>query len=65
VNIDLKQLEGLLEVLETRDVSEFEFEDEKMRVHFEAGAADRRRGSAGAPGSFMAGKRRWAPTVLR
>jgi len=37
VNIDLKQLEGLLEVLETRDVSEFEFEDEKMRVHLKRG----------------------------
>ena len=37
MNIDLKQLEGLLEVLETRDVSEFEFEDEKMRVHLKRG----------------------------
>jgi acetyl-CoA carboxylase biotin carboxyl carrier protein len=32
VNIDLKQLEGLLKVLEERDISEFEFEDEKARV---------------------------------
>jgi acetyl-CoA carboxylase biotin carboxyl carrier protein len=37
VNIDLKQLEELLEVLEQRDVSEFEFEDEKVRVHFKRG----------------------------
>ncbi|MET0592392.1 MAG: acetyl-CoA carboxylase biotin carboxyl carrier protein [Polyangiaceae bacterium] len=32
MNIDLKQLEGLLKVLEERDISEFEFEDEKARV---------------------------------
>jgi acetyl-CoA carboxylase biotin carboxyl carrier protein len=32
VNIDLKQLDGLLKVLEERDISEFEFEDEKARV---------------------------------
>jgi acetyl-CoA carboxylase biotin carboxyl carrier protein len=38
VNIDLKQLEGLLRVLEDRDISEFEFEDEKVRVHLKRGA---------------------------
>ena len=32
MNIDLNKLEGLLEVLEERDISEFEFEDEKVRV---------------------------------
>src|SRR5260221_9618091 len=37
VNIDLKQLEGLLKVLEERDISEFEFEDEKVRVHLKRG----------------------------
>jgi len=37
VNIDLKQLEGLLKVLEERDISEFEFEDEKSRVHLKRG----------------------------
>jgi acetyl-CoA carboxylase biotin carboxyl carrier protein len=37
VNIDLKQLEGLLKVLEERDISEFEFEDEKIRVHLKRG----------------------------
>jgi acetyl-CoA carboxylase biotin carboxyl carrier protein len=37
VNIDLKQLEGLLKVLEDRDISEFEFEDEKVRVHLKRG----------------------------
>src|SRR5262249_47544924 len=37
LNIDLKQLEGLLRVLEDRDISEFEFEDEKVRVHLKRG----------------------------
>jgi acetyl-CoA carboxylase biotin carboxyl carrier protein len=37
VNIDLKQLEGLLKVLEERDISEFEFEDEKARIHLKRG----------------------------
>jgi acetyl-CoA carboxylase biotin carboxyl carrier protein len=37
VNIDLKKLEGLLKVLEERDISEFEFEDEKVRVHLKRG----------------------------
>jgi acetyl-CoA carboxylase biotin carboxyl carrier protein len=37
LNIDLKQLEGLLKVLEDRDISEFEFEDEKIRVHLKRG----------------------------
>jgi acetyl-CoA carboxylase biotin carboxyl carrier protein len=37
VNIDLKQLEGLLRVLEERDIFEFEFEDEKTRVHLKRG----------------------------
>jgi len=37
VNIDLKQLEELLKVLEQRDISEFEFEDEKIRVRFKRG----------------------------
>jgi acetyl-CoA carboxylase biotin carboxyl carrier protein len=34
----LKQLEGLLRVLEDRDISEFEFQDEKVRVHLKRGA---------------------------
>ena len=37
MNIDLKQLDGLLKVLEERDISEFEFEDEKARVHVKRG----------------------------
>ena len=37
MNIDLKQLEGLLKVLEERDISEFEFEDEKARIHLKRG----------------------------
>jgi acetyl-CoA carboxylase biotin carboxyl carrier protein len=37
VDIDLKKLEGLLKVLEDRDISEFEFEDEKVRVHLKRG----------------------------
>ncbi len=37
MNIDLKQLDGLLRVLEDRDISEFEFEDEKVRVHLKRG----------------------------
>jgi acetyl-CoA carboxylase biotin carboxyl carrier protein len=37
VNIDLKQLEGLLKVLEEREISEFEFEDEKARIHLKRG----------------------------
>ncbi len=37
MNIDLKKLEGLLKVLEECDVSEFEFEDEKVRVHLKRG----------------------------
>jgi len=39
VNIDLKQLEALLKVLEEREISEFEFEDEDVRVHLKRGAA--------------------------
>jgi acetyl-CoA carboxylase biotin carboxyl carrier protein len=37
VNIDLKKLEGLLKVLEEREISEFEFQDEKVRVHLKRG----------------------------
>jgi acetyl-CoA carboxylase biotin carboxyl carrier protein len=37
VNIDLKQLEALLKVLEDRDISEFEYEDETSRVHLKRG----------------------------
>jgi acetyl-CoA carboxylase biotin carboxyl carrier protein len=37
VNIDLKQLEVLLKVLEERNVAEFEFEDEEVRVHLKRG----------------------------
>jgi len=37
VNIDLKQLEELLKVLEQRNVTEFEFEDEKVRVRLGRG----------------------------
>jgi acetyl-CoA carboxylase biotin carboxyl carrier protein len=37
VNIDLKQLEALLKVLEERDISEFEYEDENSRVHLKRG----------------------------
>ena len=48
MNIDLKQLEGLLKVLEERDISEFEFEDEKARVHLKRGQAGRRPGAPAA-----------------
>ena len=37
MNIDLKKLEGLLKVLEEREIAEFEFEDEKVRVHLKRG----------------------------
>jgi acetyl-CoA carboxylase biotin carboxyl carrier protein len=37
VNIDLKQLEALLKTLEEQHVSEFEFEDEKVRLHLKRG----------------------------
>ena len=37
MNIDLKQLEELLKVLEERDISEFEFEDEKARILLKRG----------------------------
>jgi acetyl-CoA carboxylase biotin carboxyl carrier protein len=37
VNIDLKKLEGLLKVLEEREIAEFEFQDEKVRVHLKRG----------------------------
>jgi acetyl-CoA carboxylase biotin carboxyl carrier protein len=41
VNIDLKQLEGLLKVLEERQVAEFEYEDEKERLSLKRGAPAR------------------------
>jgi acetyl-CoA carboxylase biotin carboxyl carrier protein len=37
VKIDLNQLEELLKVLEQRDISEFEFQDERVRVHLKRG----------------------------
>jgi acetyl-CoA carboxylase biotin carboxyl carrier protein len=37
VDIDLKKLDELLKVLEEREISEFEFEDEKGRVHLKRG----------------------------
>jgi len=37
VNIDLKQLDGLIKLLEERDISEFEFEDQNVRVHLKRG----------------------------
>jgi acetyl-CoA carboxylase biotin carboxyl carrier protein len=37
VNIDLKKLDELLKVLEERQIAEFEFEDEKGRVHLKRG----------------------------
>ena len=37
MNIDLKKLDELLKVLEEREISEFEFEDEKGRVHLKRG----------------------------
>ncbi|HEY3594849.1 MAG TPA: biotin/lipoyl-containing protein, partial [Polyangiaceae bacterium] len=38
MNIDLKQLEELLKVLEERDIWEFEYEREGERVHLKRGA---------------------------
>src|SRR5437870_2208426 len=37
MNIDLKQLQALLRVLAKRDVSEFEFEDEHVRLRLTRG----------------------------
>lgn len=39
MNIDLKQLQALLRVLAKRDVSEFEFEDEHVRIRLTRGGA--------------------------
>src|SRR5580704_1400852 len=44
-NLDLKELHRLLRLLEKRDVSEFEFEDDKMRIRLVRGA-QRRAGAA-------------------
>jgi acetyl-CoA carboxylase biotin carboxyl carrier protein len=52
VNIDLKQLEALLKVLEERSIWEFEFENEGQRIHLKRGAAalhGSSHGFAGAP----------------
>ncbi len=38
MNIDLKQLQALLRVLAKRDVSEFEFEDEHVRLRIARGS---------------------------
>ncbi len=37
MNIDLKELENLLVLLEQRQIHEFEFEDEKSRLHLKRG----------------------------
>jgi acetyl-CoA carboxylase biotin carboxyl carrier protein len=47
MNIDFKQLRTLLRLLEKRDVSEFEFEDEHVRLRLTRGAPARPQ--AGAP----------------
>jgi acetyl-CoA carboxylase biotin carboxyl carrier protein len=39
MNIDLKELSALLRVLAKRDVSEFEFEDEHVRIRLTRGVA--------------------------
>lgn len=38
MNIDLKQIQALLRLLEKRDVAEFEFEDEHVRLRLVRGA---------------------------
>jgi len=38
MNIDLKQIQALLRLLEKRDVTEFEFEDEHVRLRLVRGA---------------------------
>jgi acetyl-CoA carboxylase biotin carboxyl carrier protein len=50
VNIDLKQLEGLLKVLEERNIAEFEFEDEEVRLHLKRGGYGALPVLYGAPG---------------
>ncbi|MDI1479064.1 acetyl-CoA carboxylase biotin carboxyl carrier protein [Polyangium sp. y55x31] len=42
MNIDLKQLRTLLRVLEKRNITEFEFEDEHMRIRLARGAGGAR-----------------------
>ncbi|MDI1433822.1 acetyl-CoA carboxylase biotin carboxyl carrier protein [Polyangium sorediatum] len=42
MNIDLKQLRTLLRVLEKRNVTEFEFEDEHVRIRLARGAGGAR-----------------------
>ncbi len=39
MNIDLKQIQALLRLLEKRDVAEFEFEDEHVRLRLVRGVA--------------------------
>jgi len=39
MNIDLTQIQALLRILEKRDVTEFEFEDEHVRLRLVRGAA--------------------------
>jgi acetyl-CoA carboxylase biotin carboxyl carrier protein len=41
MNIDLKKLKTLLRVLEKRNVSEFEFEDQEVRIRLALGSAAR------------------------
>ncbi len=49
MNIDFRQLRALLRLLEKRDVSEFELEDEHVRIRLTRGAAGRRAVEVSAP----------------
>src|SRR5262249_12107998 len=48
LNLDLKQLRALLRLLSKRDVAEFEFEDEHMRIRLARGARARAAATDGA-----------------
>jgi acetyl-CoA carboxylase biotin carboxyl carrier protein len=53
-NLDLKELARLLRLLEKRNISEFELEDEKMRVRIVRGGRSVVGGAATAPASEVA-----------
>ncbi|HRI71689.1 MAG TPA: acetyl-CoA carboxylase, biotin carboxyl carrier protein, partial [Polyangium sp.] len=49
MNIDLSQIQALLRILEKRDVTEFEFEDEHVRLRLVRGAPPSAAPTVGAP----------------
>ncbi len=54
MNLDLKELRRLLRILEKRDVTEFEFEDEKIHLRLVRGKAPSIAGVIAAPGAPVA-----------